>query len=313
MLSPDTFLTVLYTRVDDFCKANAGLVRRCQGSRGPRRALSVSEVVTLSIFSQWERFGSEEGFYRFADQCLRPLFPRLPNRTQFNRAQRACFQILVAFFRFMAEELGASRSRYEVLDRCGLATRSCGRRGGEWLPEYADKGLCSRLGFFHGLHLLTASTAEGVITGFGLGPASAKDQPMADVFFAMRYERPGEWPWVGAPACDRIYILDKGFSGPRLHWEWQTSHPIRIFCAPQKGHGPAWPKPLTRWLASLRQVVETVHGKLLNWFRLEKERPHDLSGIFARLAAKAGLNNFCIELNRQLGRADLAFAGLLGW
>lgn len=313
MLNPDTFLTTLYTLVDDFCKMNPALVFECQGSRGPQRALSVSEVITLAIFSQWERFSSEEGFYRFADQRLRGLFPQLPARTQFNRAARACFPGLVAFFRFLAEELGASKSRYEVLDRCGLATRTCGRRGNEWLPEHADKGLCSRLGFFHGLHLLTASTAEGIITGFGLGPASAKDQPMAEEFFEMRYTHPGEWPWIGAPTPGRIYVLDKGFSGPHLHMEWQAKYPVSIFCAPQKGHGPAWPKPLVRWLASLRQIIETVHGKLLNCFRLAKERPHHVSGIFARLAAKAGLNNFCIWLNRSLDRADLAFADLLGW
>ena len=68
-----------------------------------------------------------------------------------------------------------------------------------------------------------------------------------------------------------------------------------------------------RWLHSLRQIVETVYAKLMEFFRLEKERPHSLDGFQANLAAKAALHNFCIWLNTQLGRGPLAFADLLGW
>jgi len=55
-----------------------------------------------------------------------------------------------------------------------------------------------------------------------------------------------------------------------------------------------WPKGLHRWLASLRQIIETVNDKLLNTFHLARERPHDVAGFRARLAAKVALHNFCI-------------------
>jgi hypothetical protein len=74
-----------------------------------------------------------------------------------------------------------------------------------------------------------------------------------------------------------------------------------------------WPKALRRWLAHLRQIIETVNDKLLNTFRLARERPHDLTGFQARLAAKVALHNFWIWLNLHLGRAPLAFAQLLNW
>ena len=66
-------------------------------------------------------------------------------------------------------------------------------------------------------------------------------------------------------------------------------------------------------MASIRQIVETVYDKLLNVFGLQRERPHDLSGVRARLAARVALHNFCIWLNEQLGRPRLSFADLLGW
>ena len=64
---------------------------------------------------------------------------------------------------------------------------------------------------------------------------------------------------------------------------------------------------------SLRQIVETVYEKLHHVFRLQRERPHELGGFAARLAAKVGLHNFCIWLNRSLGRPPLQFADLLDW
>ena len=71
-----------------------------------------------------------------------------------------------------------------------------------------------------------------------------------------------------------------------------------------------WSKSLRRWHAGLRQIVETVNDKLLHTFGLDRERPHCLAALQARLLAKAALHNFCILLNRRLGRPDLAFADL---
>ncbi len=70
---------------------------------------------------------------------------------------------------------------------------------------------------------------------------------------------------------------------------------------------------LIRATERLRQIIETVNDKLLNTFRLARERPHDLTGFQARLAAKVALHNFCLWLNLHLGRAPLAFAELLEW
>jgi hypothetical protein len=59
--------------------------------------------------------------------------------------------------------------------------------------------------------------------------------------------------------------------------------------------------------------VETVYDKLFNAFGLWRERPHELEGLRARLAARVALHNFSIWLNDRLGRPRLAFADLLGW
>jgi thiosulfate reductase cytochrome b subunit len=74
-----------------------------------------------------------------------------------------------------------------------------------------------------------------------------------------------------------------------------------------------WSKDWRRWLARLRQIIETSSDKLLNTFRLAPERPHALDGFAARLAAKVAWHTFCLWLNLRLGRDPLAFAALLEW
>ena len=107
-------------------------------------------------------------------------------------------------------------------------------------------------------------------------------------------------------------MTDNGFCGRAA--SWAQAYGAHVLSPPQRTWTThPWPKALRRWLARLRQIVETVHDKLLRSFRLERERPHHLQGFRARLAASVALHNFCIWLNVQLGRPKLAFAGLLDW
>jgi hypothetical protein len=308
MLCIDTFLTTLYFNVDEFCREKLGPE---PSHPGPRPALSRSEAITLSIFGQWARFRSEKDFWRFAKQCLGHLFLRLPDQSQFNRSQCHHQESILAFSHHLVDVLGARSCAFEVLDRCGVATRWCGRRGSGWLSEYTDKGLCSRLGFFEGLHLLTCSNPEGVITGFAVGPASAKDQPLASAFFSSRHFSIPRTSCVGPASLSGVYITDKGFNGKDLHKTWLACFGVSVLYS-DKGH-KFYTRLWYRSLSGFRQIIETVHNCLVNVFRLENERPHSIQGFFSRLSAKVALHNFCIFLNRNLGRPSLQFADLLGW
>jgi hypothetical protein len=308
MVDVDTFLTTLYVMVDDFCMTSLPP----QTHPGPEAALSRSETVTLAIFGQWQGLGSERGFYRDAQHPLRPAFPQLPTREQFNRQVRQHYEALVACFLPLVQLLAAQPCPYEALDSSGIPPRDAKRRGAGWLPGLADIGWSNRLGGYAGFHLLLAVNPIGVITGFGFGPASTKDQPLAETFFALRrHPHPG-LASVGAPACGP-YVVDKGFEGQVNQVTWWRAYGAQVICPPKRNSRSPWPKRLRRWVAGVRQIVETVYEKLAHTFRLDRERPHELSGFQARLAAKIVLHNFCIWLNAQLGRAPLAFTDLVDW
>ena len=308
MVDTDTFLTTLYVMVDEFCQSQLP----AESHRGPQAALTRSEVVTLGLFGQWACFPSERAFYRYAQHHLRAAFPTLPHRTQFNRLLRRHDEALIGCFLHLVDLLMGHHGLYEALDSSAVPTRDAKRRGTGWLPGLADIGWSNRLGWYEGFHLLIAVTPRGVITGFGIGPASAKDQPLAETFFALRRQPHPGYRSVGRPALGP-YVCDKGFEGLAAHARWWHGYGAQVLCPPKRNSRQPWSKQARRWLAGVRHIIETVYDKVHHTFGLSRERPHALTGFQARLAAKLALHNFCVWLNEQLDRPPLAFADLVDW
>jgi hypothetical protein len=310
MVDVDTFLTTLYVMVDDFCQSRPQKERSSRP--GPGASLSPSEVITLAIFARFSRFASERDFYRYASEHLRDAFPTLPVRSQFNRLVRSYVELIEAFVLHLVSLLDARKRPYQALDSSAMPVRDAKRRGHGWLAGYADIGWSNSLGWYEGFCLLAAVDPTGVITGFCFGAASTADQQLAETFFAVRAQPNSRLSSVGS-IYSGPYITDKGFEGVENHRRWLESYGAQVIHAPKRNSHKPWSKRLRQWVAGLRQIVETVYDKLFNAFGLWRERPHELSGLRARLAARVALHNFCIWLNGQLGRPRLAFADLLGW
>jgi hypothetical protein len=132
MVDVDTFLTILYVMVDDFCQSHPTKKRP-----GPEASLSASEIVTLAIFARWSRFASERDFYRYAEAHLRDAFPTLPNRSQFNRLVRSNGDLIECLALHLATLLGAPNCPYQALDSlrlCLLEMLSAGGMDGWSAP-----------------------------------------------------------------------------------------------------------------------------------------------------------------------------------
>ena len=308
MLDVDTFLTTLYVIADDFCHSQPP-----KKPPGPEASLSRSEVITLALFARWSRFNSERDFYRYADSKLRRAFPTLPDRSQFNRSVRSHANLIEAFVLHLVAVLRTPRGPYQALDSSAMPTRDAKRRGHGWLAGQADIGWSNSIGWYEGFSLLTATDPTGVITGFCFGSASTADQPLAETFFNLRANPNPRLKSVGL-AFLGSYVADKGFEGEENHRRWSESYGAHIIHPPKRNSRKgSWSKHLRRWIAGIRQIVESVYEKLFNTFGLWRERPHELEGLRSRLAARVALHNFCIWLNDQLSRPRLAFADLLGW
>lgn len=294
--------------MDDFCQS-----RPQEGGRpGPQASLCRSEVITLTIFARWSRFSSERDFYRYASDQLREAFPTLPDRSQFNRLVRSYTGAIEEMALHLAQTTEDNRHPYQALDASAMPVRDAKRRGHGWLAGASDIGWSNSLGWYEGFSLLTAVEPTGVITGFCFASASTADQPLAETFFDVRVNPNPRLGSVGA-TFSGTYVADKGFEGAENRRRWLEDYGADVIHPPKRNSKKPWSKQLRKWIAGIRQIVETVYDKLFNAFGLWKERPHELQGLRARLAARVALHNFCIRLNDQLGRPRLNFADLMGW
>ena len=142
----------------------------------------------------------------------------------------------------LVQGLAAQRWLYEALDSSGIPTRDAKRRGAGW---------------YGGFHLLLAVKPVGMITGCGFGPARTKEHPLAETFFARRRSPHPGLASGGAPACGP-YVVDKGFEGQANHQTWWRASGAQVIGPPKCNSRVPWPKRLRRWLAGVRQIVETV-------------------------------------------------------
>src|SRR4051794_472027 len=100
--SSQDFITELFCRVD---AAMAGV------GKHPQAHLWPGEVVTLAILYALKGSG-ERAFYRWASRDLRPMFPRLPDRTRLFR--------LLATHRDWANRFLAAPTLFGVADSFGV-------------------------------------------------------------------------------------------------------------------------------------------------------------------------------------------------
>src|SRR5829696_3926424 len=169
-----------------------------------------------------------------------------------------------------------------------MPTRDCKRRGHGWMAGQVDIGWSNSLGWYEGFSLLSAVDSSGVMTGFCFAAASTADQQMAESFFAMRVSPNERLISVGSPASGP-YIADKGFEGALNHRRWLECYGADVIHPPKRNSKKrSWSKRLRRWVASIRQIVESVYDKLFNTFGLWRERPHELEGLRSRRRLRSG-------------------------
>jgi hypothetical protein len=296
-LDLDTFLTAVYTMVDDWYKVR--IATQSPKRPGPAGALSTSEVLTLAVLSHWYVFPSERAFWRWARVHLHAYFPALGSQSRFNRRVRQLGPMLEQLYRDMAQTL-ARPSAYRVLDAtpvpvCGIARW----RRSPFRGEAAKSWCAAKQEWYFGFKLFLAVTPEGVITSAALTPANVGDRPGAEAILTQE-QHP-------------TYLADKGFCSVGWEQEWQERFGVAVIAAPNRRHKRAWSEGRYRRMSGLRQVVEVVIGQLKERFGLERHRAKTMEGLCARLGAKLAAYTLGQHLNRTYHRSLKAFATLCVW
>lgn len=331
MLDLDTFIIIVYVFVDDWYQEHIAPVKP---KLGRPATFSDSELLTLAIVSEWRTgmsWRSERGFLRFMHKHYGEWFPHLPQRSAFNERKRRFYGIITQLHQTLVEMLSTKQDIYESVDLLPIPAGTLGQYSrdlGHWLWESTIGYGQGRL--FWGDRLLGAVRPSGVISGWLLAAADINDRWIMEAFVSARQGKPqlvgpphrkrdgkkakvlppvgliGGWANVGSMHT-RPYIADKGFNGHRWRMHWQQCYQAQVISVPPNNSAAerpwTWQEKL--WLASHRQIVETVFAVLDKVFDIKRLAAHSRWGQYTRIAAKMVGYHLGIWINRTLGRGNL--------
>lgn len=332
----DTFFTILYCFIDDWYKEE--MSERMKRHPGPALQMSDSEVLTLAIAAQW-RVGvpwqSERGIVRYILRHGQSWFPRMLKHSQFNKRLRDLWAAFVCLQQALVQML-ARNATYEVVDctpvpHCSLSQAKSHSR--HWLFGKKGRG-GNHGGWYYGEQLLLCATEKGVITGWLAGIANMDDRWMMEAFVSSRQgqmcliepelpkHRTYKHRYIPTPAAFRTaltvgqdhglpVLADGGFNGKRRIKHWKRQYGVTVIAPPSKNKKGDKSRKKGCWLASHRQIIETVIARLTQSFGLHRINAHSDDGMLARLAAKMAAYNIAIWLNRDCGRPDGAMQTLI--
>ena len=295
-LDLDTFLTAVYTVVDDLYRER--LAAMMAHRPGPAPTLSDSEVLALAICAEWGPWDSERGFWRFACLRLRHLFPRLIDQSEFNRRRRSLYPALAAVQRAITERLGVELERERLLDTKPVAVMVLKRHDDRGLvfDGKAAVGWCqTKRQWYYGFKLVLALTLGGVIARYDLVPANVDDRDAAAE--------------VLEPGCR--YWADKGFFGEQCQREWAESAGAAVWAEPPRSTLAAWPRAFAYLAHRVRQLIEVVNAQLQGQFGIERSLAKTLWGLVTRVQAKLTAHTLGVYLNVLAGRPPLALKTLM--
>ncbi len=241
------FITELFCRVDD---AMTDVSKHSQASLCP------GELVTLGLLFALKGCGSR-AFYRWADRDLRPLFPRLPERTRLLR--------LMAAHQDWTRRFLAQPTLLGVADSYGIELIHP-RREGRTEGQIGKKGK-SNLRWIVGAKVCLILNRFGLVCDWDTDTAN-----VADKAFHPLIERFG-------PEADvdrqMLVLTDPGFHA--------------------KDGDPANMKVCPRGTWNDRMVIETVHSMLTGTCRIKKVTHRVWAYLKARLAFCLALFNLLTQ------------------
>lgn len=263
-----------------------------------RIEFSDSEVITLSIMQEALSNDSELSFLRIVGKNYRHLFPKLLERSRYNRRRKALLGVQLHLLRHLMDLL-KSLAAWLVVDSAPIETVAFVRSqsGKASIAEAAYGYMPSKKRHFFGFRLHLLISDRGAVIDFVLSPADVAERAVAEHLLSLR---------AGATV-----LADNGYSGfwlanlfgRRGGRLWFGQRPSRLARSKEAAR-------LRRLHRGKRALVETVFSMLADQFRLETTRARSLLGLKTRLAAKLLSYDVSYFINQMLGRPALAMKSL---
>jgi hypothetical protein len=291
----DLFL-VVYCVVDDWMHARFASANAPRARRGPSETeFSDAEVLTVLLVGELCHCPRERAWLRQVRASYRVLFPALPTDGQFSRRAQGVQELLRRLRRTILFWADADLEPVRLLDSFPLPLCACYRISQSTLPiSGATFGYnASKKQFFHGLHPQLLLTGSGFIDDLILAPGNCNDTPALAFYLDECVE-------LGRELAGQIWVLDKGYSNPRIV-NWAQEHLGLTLLVRQRDRPGDLPSFLQRTLDQVRKPIEGVIATLTERMGIEHLLARTDYGLYRRLQAKATAFSLARYFNRVLG------------
>jgi len=298
--------TTIFVVLDDLYHATAPaeIARRVNKDAA---IMSDSEVLAIGVLGDMLEIDSENALVSFVKKNLKSLFPRMCERSRFNRLRRnlssVTEQILRRNLSSVTEQIWLklnglmpwTQDDLRIIDSFPLPVCAFGRaafRKSRFCGEQANYGHCaSKKETFFGYRIHAMCSENGYITDFLITPASTDD-------------RAAVWELVENYRRRIALIGDKGYISPILAQDLMTEKGIQMFALKKKNDKNQDPKWLRQTVFKIRRRIETSFSRLTRQFRAESTLAKAMWGLRTRLVSKFLAFNLGFFINSVCGRDD---------
>lgn len=295
MLNKNTILTTIFTIVDDAIKASNYFNQK---RPGPDPELSDAEIITLALYQEFISEPREKQFIRVHGDVIKQFFPKLIERSRYNRRKKDLWRIILAVRISLLISLKAQTDTV-VLDSAPVPCVGYKRPKKSTKFTDADYGYCSSKAmkyFGYKFHNLVSLT--GIVIDFMLSSARPHDREAVVELLGEQKE------------ILKQVFGDKGYNDTELQNYVLENLGMDFWAPRKKNQAQVESKQTVKNKNKIRLVVERVNSQLQEQFTLSKHYAKSQLGIFTRVAAKITAHTLGILINRLFGRPSLALADL---
>lgn len=285
----DDFCTWMYVIIDDIWQQIGPLFKR----PGPAPEVGDSELITMAVVGECRGWDKETELISNWHEH-RDLFPRIPERSRFNRRRRNLMFAINLVRKTVLQMMELAQDDQCIIDSLPVPVVEfylVPSSTGDWKAHGARFGKVSSKKetiFGYKLHLLI--TLNGLILDFELAPANASDLKVGEELLANH--------------ANLDVIGDKGYVSAETAANLLRQNDIKLLTLPRSNQKQQLPEVVEHLINSVRQIIETVNGQLAEQFNIERTYAHSFRGLCARLYTKITAHTLCIYINRLLGKPD---------
>ena len=241
--------------------------------------LSDSEIITISIVGELLTIDSEKALFSLLKREYKNLFPKLGDRTRFNRTKRNLHWVISKIRDYISSFMQSYSNNIRIVDSMPIPVCEFGRAHfSKCFKGEASYGRCpSKKQTYFGFKFHALTTVDGFLTDYVITPANVDDRNAV---------------WDLCEKYKSISIIgDKGYVNKRLTLELKIQKDINLLFLKRGNSEDNYPKDIKQLIFKARRRIETSFSQLTEQLNLNKVKSKSMLGFITRTSIKVLAHN----------------------